>query len=385
MKLAFPVVLLLPAFAQAQILLPNGEPDPSFSDLYAWYDAASGVNGNPLPEPDGTPLASWSDRSINLRDLTRVDTDITRLPTAADNSASCGPAVRFDGDDYIWASTTDTFGTLTGARTFFVVVEVDQADRGYVFDGSTNSGRSTLHAGESANPDSWHYFMGDNTAPAPNGSLTLGSNVVDSRYLIHSLVLAPGQQEHYINFLLESNSTHPDVFQLGGFILGARVNTQLGMSGHVKEVLIYSDTLSDVDRQLIEGYLTLRHDYAYGEAYGEGCAGTNGRVPRLRTVGCPGLGESFTMELSNAALSSPAALLFGIGQGAVPPGGCTVLLNVVAFPVNGSTNQFGRFEVPLSIPANGTPFAINCQGFIIDPAATPFGVAVSNGVELNVF
>ena len=39
---------------------------------------------------------------------------------------------------------------------------------------------------------------------------------------------------------------------------------------------------------------------------------------------------------------------------------------------------------PLNVPAGGVPFSVTCQGFLIDLVATPLGVAMSNGVQLNI-
>ncbi len=259
MKLTLPMALLASSLVSAQLTLPGGEPDPAHTALWAWFDAAIGVNGVAGTPPDATPVARWDDRSIQGRDLTRVDPAASRLPRFDAPATVCStPSVRFDGDDYVWGSVGD-IGRLQGPRTIFVVARVDQTDRGYVFDGSTSSGRSTLHAGESANPMRWHAFFGDVTQPAPNGDLVLGPDVGTGASLVHTLVLDQGTQEHRIGGVTVATDAHPNVFNLGGLILGARFNLALGMTGSISEMLFYDGVLAATDRDAIEGYLLARH------------------------------------------------------------------------------------------------------------------------------
>ena len=130
---------------QAQsIITMNGTPDPNYPAFYAWYTAAKGLNAVPSPLPDGTSVAYWEDQTPNARHLTRVDSAVSRQPVAHDRLESGGPAVFFDGDDYIWAAVGDPFGRLSNPRTILVIADAFEADRGYIFDSSTRSGRTAL-------------------------------------------------------------------------------------------------------------------------------------------------------------------------------------------------------------------------------------------------
>ncbi|HIE69907.1 MAG TPA: hypothetical protein EYP98_06895, partial [Planctomycetes bacterium] len=100
------------------LLTPGGQPDPTHSDLYAWYAAWQGVNSLGTPT-DGAPVTRWDDLSNNQHDLVRVHSAGSRQPTFALATASTPSAIEFDGDDYIWANDSTEFGTLAGPKTVF--------------------------------------------------------------------------------------------------------------------------------------------------------------------------------------------------------------------------------------------------------------------------
>ncbi|MDA1221928.1 MAG: hypothetical protein O3B85_07885 [Planctomycetota bacterium] len=128
------------------VTLPNGSPNPSYTSLWTWLDTGSGINGSASTPSDGTAVSRWDDLGYRGNDLTRTGST-SELPTYRDNGSSCGPAIVFDGTDYLWASTSDV-GRVQGARTIFVAARVDSADGGYVFDRPIDAAhRAVVHAG----------------------------------------------------------------------------------------------------------------------------------------------------------------------------------------------------------------------------------------------
>ncbi|MCB9881279.1 MAG: hypothetical protein H6834_05765 [Planctomycetes bacterium] len=364
------------------VLLPGGTPDPAHPDLHAWYDAANGPNGSATPLPHGTSVTQWNDLSTNAFDLTRVSTDPAKLPTSADDVASCGPAIRFDGNDYVWTAAGDPFGRIVGARTIFCVGSTDTADAGYLYDGATTSGRTALFAGQSSNPNDWQVFYSQLT---PSGSnLLTGGAIEGGRSQIHTVVLDANQQEYFVDGTLVGSDTNAVGGDLGGFIVGARVNTANGLRGYVREILIYHTALSAADRQAIEGYLLRRHPRGYGQVYGAGCAGSGGFVPALSVRGCPGPGRSFDVVVDQALGGAPCTYVFGLNQINIPLGPCTLLVDpfvlMVPTATSGSGAGMGQAVLNVTIPP-GTPAGnVTCQAFVLDPLAAPFGVAASNGL-----
>jgi hypothetical protein len=376
---------LAPLTAAQAVITPGGTPDPAYANLWAWYDADQGLNGSPTPLPHGTAVTRWDDRSIQARHLTLTSTDPTRHATAVDDLESCGPALRFDGDDYLWGSTT-TIGRCIGPRTIFAVVRVEAADGGYVFDGSTATGRSTLHAGEVARPGRWHLYWGDSSQPSPNGFAMFSAMVDTARYQFHTVRIEANRQEHFVNGQLVASAAELADFNLGGLILGARYNAANGLRGGIREVLVYQESLGAIDQQLIEAYLVGRHPFGHGESYGAGCAGSGGLPPRLAVVGCPSPGRSFQLAVSDAAASSPCLVNFALGRVALPiGGGCDLLAAPVLAEVAGMTDAAGVFSFQLAVPAGLPLVAMPTQAIVVDPPVAPFGVALSNGVELRIF
>jgi len=247
------VVLLVVAsgVVRAQgLLTPAGQPDPTHSDLYAWYAAWQGVNSS-ATAIDGAPVTRWDDLSNNQRDLVRVPSAGSRQPTFALATASAPSAVEFDGDDYIWANDAAEFGTLAGPKTVFFVARVRSADGGYVFDGTTAAARNAVLTGQSSGPNQWHTFA---------GASATGPIVDHDVFQVHSVLFGPGQLEHFLNgaSIYSGAST---IAPLGGLTLGARYTLDHSLIGDIAEVLIYSRALTAAERQQVEGYLLSR----YGE------------------------------------------------------------------------------------------------------------------------
>jgi hypothetical protein len=372
------------AFAQ-NVVDQNGNPDPNYPNLWAWYSADNGLNGNTSPLPSGTSVNLWSDRSYNGRDLTLVSNDQTRWPVAVDDMGSCGPALQFDGNDYLWGSTT-TIGRCTGPRTIFIVARTDVADGGYLFDGSTSSGRTALFSGQTATPETWHAYWSDSTQPSPNGFIMISTPAEKARYQLHTLRVAPGQQEHWIDGQLVTSAADPSEFNLGGLILGSRFNTANALRGAIREVVVYQESLGAIDQLLIEGYLLGRHPYGHGSNYGQGCAGSSGQTPTLAAYGCPTPGASFELRVTDGAVSSPCIINFGLTTAAIPiDANCTLLTGTQLASVAGLADASGAFAFPLAIPAGIPQVLLTTQAITVDPPASIFGIAASNGVELRIY
>ncbi|MGA1523306.1 MAG: exo-alpha-sialidase [Planctomycetota bacterium] len=236
------------------VTLPNGSPDPSYASLWTWLDTSSGVNGATGTPADGTAVTRWDDLGYRGNDLTRTGS-ASELPTYRDDGSSCGPAIVFDGTDYLWAATSD-IGRASGARTIFVAARIDSADGGYVFDGSTSSGRSTLHTGQSSTPGAWNIYFGDTTG---GGLMPPGPSVRTGGFQVHTLILDAGRQEHRIDGQLVTQDTQAQVYNLGGIVLGARFNLANRLRGALREVLIYDAALGTADIAAMEAYLLARH------------------------------------------------------------------------------------------------------------------------------
>ncbi len=244
------VLLSILQSVRADILLPDGTPNPSHPTFYAWFDASDGVNGQGTP-PDGASVTSWIDRTGNEHDLLRTSTNPDQQPTFREEIANGYPAVEFDGNDYLWGDSSGEFGAIAGDKTFFFVVQVHVADGGYVFDSSSGGGRNAVLTGQSASPAKWNIFTGYEPP-------TVGPLVDVEVFQVHSVKISSGYNEHFINGESVSSGTS-QMATLKGLILGSRYTVDYFLQGELAEMLIYDELLGDLDRQAIEGYLIDKH------------------------------------------------------------------------------------------------------------------------------
>ncbi|MBK8975443.1 MAG: exo-alpha-sialidase [Planctomycetes bacterium] len=123
-------------------------------------------------------------------------------------------------------------------------------------DGSTAAGRTTLHTGQAAAPGRWHVFLGDGSGGA---LLPVGPAVATDAFQVHTLVLAPGAQQHRIGGGTVTAAALPSIGALGGIVLGARYSVSNFLDGDVKELLVYDRVLTSAEVDALEGYLFARH------------------------------------------------------------------------------------------------------------------------------
>ncbi|MFZ9881238.1 MAG: exo-alpha-sialidase [Phycisphaerales bacterium] len=239
--------------AGADILLPDGTPDPAFANLYAWWRADLGVNQAATVPADGASVSRWEDSSVRNRDLTRVSATVTARPVFRAALANGRPAVDFDGDDYIWtANQSAEFGVITTARTVIAVSRPVAADGGYIFDSSSSAGRTALLTGEIATPAQWVLYPGFTPT-------TLGGNVTESALTMTTCTVSPGAQTVHVNGVLKGSGASA-MQNMSGLLLGARYNLANYLRGSISEVLVFDKALDAAERAAVEGYLSAKYD-----------------------------------------------------------------------------------------------------------------------------
>jgi len=128
-------------------------------------------------------------------------------------------------------------------------------------------------------------------------------------------------------------------------------------------------------------------------AYGTPYPGTGGIAPSLGVTGCPRIGGSVTLDVTQGVGEAHACIVIGLNGRAnahlaggtlwVAPPFATVLVFDLGGP-NGLAGA-GSASVPFDIPNKQAlvGLTVNLQGGIIDPGAT-FGVSLTNGVEVTI-
>jgi len=277
---------LVGSSAVAQVVDSNGNPNASYPGFHAWFDASDGVNGAGQPN-DGDSATSWVDNTGQGRDLIRVSSDVLRQPTFRATAANGRPALEFDGDDFIWANQTTEFGELSGAKTIFIVSEVDTNDvNSYLFDSCTGSGRNAILTGQNATPDQWQIWTGTGLAGAN------GTPINRDVFEIHTVMIDAGLQEHAINGTMLYTGAE-GAQALKGCLLGARYTTTDGLTGHIAEMLFYDENLAAAARTSIEAYLDGKYN---GPPAGPNLTVSNlvaGSTTTIETAQCSPLGTVY--------------------------------------------------------------------------------------------
>lgn len=209
------------------------------SDLALWLDAADAGTIT----LNGSAVSQWRDKSGNNRDVSQPTA--TKQPVYANNILNGLSALSFDGSNDSLFTNAATITLNQPVHRFIVCKFLTKTFNSVVFDSDTQSNAFFFYNGESPggkwawNGGSYgtsdvtsnhiHYNFYNNTASyystdgaTPSGPVSAGANTLQG-------VRIGGLRAEFIN----------------GY----------AFQGYVYEVLLVQGTLSDADRQKLEGYL----------------------------------------------------------------------------------------------------------------------------------
>ena len=369
------------SFALAQIPKAN---------LWAHYSSVNGVNGKSTALPDKTVVTSWNDISGNNRHLTKVNSS---SPAIAKDAGSCGRTAVYFRAGYVYADPGDNgFKTpLAGAKTIFVVGKANTgASRDYFFDGRPATGqlgRTAFFAGQNSCLGDWTAYMGG------SGGGTIGCGAKDpihyDRFIVHTLVLSDGKQEHYVNGKLTASGKLAKVGTLDGLIVGARVNRSFWLDGYITHLAIYKTALAPSLRNVVERILMGLTSLGYAESYGSGCADSGSNTPVFRAIGCAQSPGALAFSLTKGTPSSVGILLFGLKRSNIPFGDRTRNCSILSSPpwflsIAAATSATGEFQTPaLPMPKGLIGFMFTTQVAMLDRKLKD-AWAFSNGLEVKL-
>lgn len=122
-------------------------------------------------------------------------------------------------------------------------------------------------------------------------------------------------------------------------------------------------------------------------AFGRGCKGSNGKVPRLSFSGNAKLGGTLTLNLADALASRPVLVVMGLSNAAPYPvdltaagaPGCS-LYESLDVPSTTVTSSNGTVAIPIAIPNDSALACVKFynQFFPHDPAANALDFTASN-------
>jgi lysophospholipase L1-like esterase len=253
--------------------LPS-KPLPAWASLHAWYVADNGMTFE-----SADAVNRWADLHDGnaVRDLTRRVAWQTFRRTVVAGNGQARQVMRFDGTNDLWANATTEFGSLTGARSVAVLCRVTDEGDGFLFDGSTGTGRTRAQvrggqwqAGATTSPGSWNGTEPNTTARQagawqqhvftylPNGS---GGTTVT----------------HWVSGVLAATITDSQASNLGGLMLGSNGGSPfMKLKVDVAEVAVFASVLGASEVAELKG----DWDARWGTPAGPPFSSSVSQIPR---------------------------------------------------------------------------------------------------------
>lgn len=283
--------------------LLGSRPLPAWQNLQAWYvaDHATGFDTTGAV----TRWAALHDGSA-VRDLTRrVSGQVFRNSVTA--NAAPRKVMHFDGTNDLWANATSEFGTISGARSIAMFCRLRGPGDGFLFDGTTNTGRTraqvrggTWQAGVTPPGSSVAWNLADPaTTPASSG------------WQRHVFTYTPNgantatTAEHWINGTLVGTVSENESAPLGGLILGSNGGSPFNrLPVEIAEVAVYNKSLDAAEIAGLEAQWTTTWGAPTGPPFSAQATQTSREIPRF--------GSHAVLEIPITADASGTITLEGI-------------------------------------------------------------------------
>ncbi|MBP7951131.1 MAG: exo-alpha-sialidase [Verrucomicrobiales bacterium] len=199
----------------------------------AWYQAAS-------LQTNGLRVTAWGNAAASGH--ARALTHTVGQPRAFRVKSASGDQtiLRLDGKSALWQAAGQ-WGALGEGRTVLAVLRLPPGAEGFLFDGSTKSGRS--HA--QVSNGTWRVGFGTD-AISPTHEAKTGT------WQVHAFTFAKAADGADIAHAIAGVGTktvHANAVQpVSGFILGADAATQNGLECDIAEVIVHDRALTDAER-----------------------------------------------------------------------------------------------------------------------------------------
>lgn len=201
-------------------------------------------------------VTRWTNQTgVSARDLDRIIGVPKTATYSRSNAGGTANVVLLDGNSALWATATN-WGSITGDRSVVARVRINGTSNGFLFDGSTGSGKTRAQI----NSGNWQA-----------GVQSSSSSTWTSSDLVTTALVANTWQTHLFEFDDNTGSTTIRHFidginvggggnlalttALGGFILGANGATSGKLNAEVAEILVYNRLLSTTDKSAATTYL----------------------------------------------------------------------------------------------------------------------------------
>ena len=224
------------------------------ADLAIWLDGTDILNGsNPA---DGTPIVNWSNKASNS--ITVRQTNATYQPVY--NSARNSVVFSNDNNNIVNNGLDTTYSSINPNETIFILLSNTTSKNNYnLLYPLSNGGRQIYLISNTVSqtklitaqrPEITLLNSGDITSSNTTLITTWRNETIDGCNTNVNI-------NHYINGLLTGGNTTTAPYATGGDTLIGTDNYvgNNGFNGTISEIIIYSNALSDSDRQKVESYL----------------------------------------------------------------------------------------------------------------------------------
>lgn len=272
-------------------------PLPAWAQLHAWLLADHGAAFD-----SSGAVQRWANLGDGsaARDLTRrVAGQVFRRQVIAAGGAT-REVLRFDGSSDLWASAAE-FGTLSSGRTVAVLCRVNGAGDGFLFDGSTGSGRTRVQVAGG----NWQAGI-----TPTGGSWTSAENVTVARttgvWQRHVFVFDPFDAgggnldtriRHFIDGVQVAVPVDADAGSLSGLIVGSNGGSPFSrLSCEIAEMAVFAKALDATETTALDAAWINRWGAISGPPFSASASQTSATVARFGRH-----------ELLHLALDSPTA------------------------------------------------------------------------------
>jgi hypothetical protein len=224
--------------------LTGTSPLPAWNNLHAWYVADHAAAYGPANE-----VIRWAavHQGAALCDLSRRVSGQTFRHSVRSSSGQSRQVMRFNGTNDLWSNSSTEFGTLGGARTVALLCRQLGTADGFLFDGTTNTGRTRAQV----RSGSWQAGVTPAGASISWNLAEPNTTAATAGWQRHVFTYTPNPGntattiEHWINGALSATVTENEVATLGGLIVGSNGGSPFSrLSVDVAEIAVYNKALS---------------------------------------------------------------------------------------------------------------------------------------------
>lgn len=250
------------------------KPLPAWGNLHAWLVADNGITFD-----SANAVNRWASLHNGgaVRDLTRRVSGATYQKQASTTGGQIRRVMRFDGTNDLWANATTEFGAISGARSVAVLCRPAAGAAGYLFDGSTGTGRTRAQI-RSGN---WQAGVG-----AAWDEADTPTTPIAAAWQQHVFSYANGTSSttvsHWVDGVLVSTHTDTGTANLGGLMLGSNGGSPFTrLAVDVAEVAVFNTVLDSSAVAELKTAWDARWGTPTGPPFSFTLAQTSREIPRF--------------------------------------------------------------------------------------------------------